>query len=528
MSRKKKRHSKERKLPETAQRSLFSSVLDENEPEEKGSHREPLFKLGKTPDKIFIGDVSSSDYLKSLRLGWISRLRTQIWELDYSEFYSKYEGTGRQPFHPAVMMGLIMYGMLKRQWSLRELENLARIDVGAWVMCGGMQPDHSTIGKFLIRHQDHLTEKFFIDSTKILAQKLKLTGGEAAIDGTVIQAAASGFRTVRAEAAKDQAKRARDHANESGGNAHAEARAEQAERAARIINERVNKSIAKGRDPKKVAIAPGEPEAVVQPQKNKTSRPSYKPSVHVRGPLITGQSVHPSSETAPIPDIVEQDRAIMNDAPAVTMLDAGYFSFGVINFFLERGDDVLIPSGKAGTNNVERKQREGKYFLKNRFKFDGERDVFICPAGQSLKRNHSGTDQSGNYVRYRGTTCAGCPLKSQCTKAKKGRTVKRYEGDDIKDAMIETLQQPRAWEQYKHRSYLAERPFAELKLRQGLQRFRRRNRSGAGLEFSLHCLAFNLGRVTGARGASSFAIFWLSDPENRPILFFLVVWPNFA
>jgi hypothetical protein len=30
-------------------------------------------------------------------------------------------------------------GILKRQWSLRELEALARCDAGAWWMCGGHQ-----------------------------------------------------------------------------------------------------------------------------------------------------------------------------------------------------------------------------------------------------------------------------------------------------------------------------------------------------------------------------------------------------
>jgi hypothetical protein len=46
------------------------------------------------------------------------------------------------------------------------LEGLARRDAGAWWLCGGHQPDHSTIGKFIVLHGEILTEEFFVGLVK--------------------------------------------------------------------------------------------------------------------------------------------------------------------------------------------------------------------------------------------------------------------------------------------------------------------------------------------------------------------------
>ncbi len=64
-----------------------------------------------------------------------------------------------------------------------------------------------------------------------------------------------------------------------------------------------------------------------------------------------------------------------------------------------------------------------------------------------------------------------------------------------KEVMAQVLEQPAARQRYARRSHLVEPVFAELKERQGLKRFHRRGLRGARLEFSLHCLAFNLKRA---------------------------------
>jgi hypothetical protein len=87
------------------------------------------------------------------------------------------------------------------------LEGLARRDVGAWWTCGG-QPGHSTIGKFSQLHAEILSEEFFVVLVKSLTSKLRLGPGPVAGDGTVVEAAASHYRLLRAEAVIEAAREA--------------------------------------------------------------------------------------------------------------------------------------------------------------------------------------------------------------------------------------------------------------------------------------------------------------------------------
>ena len=101
--------------------------------------------------------------------------------------------------------------------------------------------------------------------------------------------------------------------------------------------------------------------------------------------------------------------------------------------------------------------------------------------------------------------CAGCDLRSQCTTSKTGRKVKRYEGEELKEAMALVMRQPAARAVYHRRAVIAERPFAEIRERQGLRRFRRCGRLGATVEFALHVIAFDLKWAVNRRQGSGSA-----------------------
>jgi transposase len=60
-------------------------------------------------------------------------------------------------------------------------------------------------------------------------------------------------------------------------------------------------------------------------------------------------------------------------------------------------------------------------FGKSEFIYDAEKDLYICPQGETLRRQ--GRDYKQRSIRYaaRPSTCNVCPLKPRCTKSKKGR-----------------------------------------------------------------------------------------------------------
>src|SRR6266852_5875212 len=215
--------------------------------------REERFLSGAEGD-FFVGDQRLAEYLVANQQGWVVKLKVLVSELDYTEFYGRYKDEGgRRPIHPRVMLGLIVYGITQGKWSLRQLERLARMDLGALWMSGRVQPDHSTIGKFIQLHAQILSEQFFTTLVKQLVGKLHLSAGTVGLDGTVIAAAASHYRMLRAEALREAAL---------------------SEQAERILVERQAARELAGRAGAATLLAPQEPEAVVQPTKHGPLRPA--------------------------------------------------------------------------------------------------------------------------------------------------------------------------------------------------------------------------------------------------------------
>lgn len=477
-----------KRLPESRQPGLFPKPLPESAAPTPPPG--PVQFLLPSPEEIFIGDQPLRRYLQEHDLGWVVRLRAELLAADWSALTASYDPHGRRAIHPAVMLGLVFYGILERQSSLRALEKLARRDVGAWWLTGGLQPDHSTIGEFLRRHAAVLSEEFFVTLTRQLCRKLKLAPGTAAGDGTVIEAAASHYRLITAEAAREAAAQAPDNAR--------------AQEAATIATDRQSQRRARGEDTQKARVSPTEPEAPLQKQKNGTHRPSYKPSVltHESG-LIVGQQVDPTAEATVLPALLSQHQAVLGAPPRRTLLDAGYHTHEVLGLFASLELDLLCPAGQAASGRWTKRGPGGR-FGKEAFSYDAATDVFVCPAGHRLTPRHRARDRHGRPYRvYRGASCAACARREECTKSKTGRVLRRYDGDDLKEAMRVVLAQPAARRAYGRRRAIVEPVFAELRERQGLRRFRRYGLAGARLEFALHCAALNLKRALRLTGAFS-------------------------
>lgn len=468
-----------KRLPETRQVSLFPEPLPEAA---AAIAPEEVEFLSPSPEGIFLGEVPLRRYLEDNDLAWVIGLREELEAADLSVLFGGYDRMGRRAIHPVVVLGLILYGIMERHSSLRALEMLAKRDVCAWWLTGGLQPDHSTIGKFINQHADVLTEEFFVSLTRRLCGKLKLSAGTASGDGTVIEAAASHYRTLKADAAREAAMRAPEDAK--------------AQEAAAVAASRQASRVRHGRDPETVRVSPSEPEAVVQPLKSGVCRPSYKPSVlaHESG-LIVGQRVERSDETAAVEPMLEQHESVLGAKPRRTLLDGNYHTSGVLGLFAAWELDVLCPSGTAERGRWEKRGAKGR-FGKTAFRYDEQTDEYTCPAGRRLRYRGRSRDRQGREMRsYHGAQCAKCPLRSRCTTAKAGRVVWRYAGDALKEAMTQVLAQPAAQRAYGRRRAMVEPVFAQLRERQGLTRFMRRGLAGVRVEFALHCLAYNLKRT---------------------------------
>jgi transposase len=509
--------------------SVGAAVVASSNAERVASDVERSFR-GESDRGILIGHVELKEYLRQTEMGWVLSLDEWLRKLDLSALTTVYSKYGPDPIHPRRMLGLILYGMLVRQWSLRELETLARRDLGAWFLCNGEQPDHSTIGDFITLHAKTLgSEDWFIALVRTMVQALGLRHGVAAIDGTVIESAASRARMLSLEAARAAAEKAASEASAAPNDARAQADAERANLAAQLAQERIERREDKGTAKEGArVVAPSDPEAVQQPRKDGAMRPAYKPSICVTPErIVAGFFVDPSNEIRAVAPLTNMYGAVFGQMPDTLLVDAGYFCATVLNLAIDKDINLLCASGQAlGADDWE-KDSQTKKFSKRLFVFQPDADVYRCPAGQTLTFLSAGTDRHGTpYRYYRGTQCQDCLKRPQCTDSASGRQITRYDGDDLKEAMHSVMRQPAAKDLYRQRPGIVEPGFAELRERQNLRRFHRRGLAGVRVEFALHCIAFNLKRAGRLQAGLRMLHIYIRLHDRIWCLLFTAFWFN--
>ena len=455
------------------------------------------------PREIFLGAVRLDEHLRAMGTAEALHIRALLEEQSWEAFERQYKPGGRLPYAPQAMLGLVLYGIGKGISSLRGLERLARVDLGCMWITGGLCPDHASIGRFIQQHDAHMSGEFLERLTRSVLRVTASGVETVAGDGTVVQAAASRYRTLKQEAARAAAQAARQAAQANPDDAKLQARAAQAEQVEQTLERRAAAREAKGKPTQSTSISPVEPEAVVQPQKDKkTFAPSYKPSVLANAArVIVGWDLDPSSETTVVAPMLDQAERLGGVQSA--LFDAGYHSEAVLEATAERGIEVLCPEGQALSEDDWTRQSD-KYYPKSQFVYDPGSDSYTCPGGARLtpKDRCHGKHPRDQYIRYATPACAACPSPAQCTRGAGGRQIKRYRGDAAKEALRLAMTDPEQRRRYRQRQAMVEPVFSVLKQRQGLTRFRRRGLAGVRRELALHVMAYNLGRAI-ARGAFS-------------------------
>jgi transposase len=109
--------------------------------------------------------------------------------LDLTAFLARYEqgGPRNQPFHPAMIVKVLLYGYASGVFSSRKIARKLHEDVAFRVLAAGILPARRTIRGFRAIHLQELSE-LFVKVLK-LARELRLVKlGTVAIDGTKVKA----------------------------------------------------------------------------------------------------------------------------------------------------------------------------------------------------------------------------------------------------------------------------------------------------------------------------------------------------
>jgi transposase len=341
-----------------------------------------------------------------------------VGELDLAAFYAAYrqDGWGRPAHDPAMMVAVLLYAYAKGERSSRVIEARCVENIAYRVLAANVAPDHATIARFVVRHEQALSALF--GQVLGLCQRAGLVGsGLLAVDSTKIAANASGLanmnyeqiaREILADAiATDRAEdelygqargdelppdladptTRRQRLRAAKAELEAEWEAER-ERRAQIDRRREAHKAKTGRYPRGRAPV-NEPPASPQGRLNITdlqSRPQKTPRGFIQGynaqTVATDDQIIVAAELvcrtsdggrlAPMIDTAQTAlEAVGADPPEVVLADAGYWSAADITALQQAGMTVLVPPD-AHTRKAPSTSRQGGLYDQMRQRLDSD------------------------------------------------------------------------------------------------------------------------------------------------------------
>jgi len=143
------------------------------------------------------------------------------------------------------------------------------------------------------------------------------------------------------------------------------------------------------------------------------------------------------------------------------------------------------------TNHYPRK-REGQ-IPKSDFRYDSERDLYICPIGHHLLRVRQEPERS--QYRSNEKVCQDCPFKSGCIHSGNARLITRSAHEEARNRNIERTQTKEGKRALARRKQVVEPPFAHMKRFGGLRRLNCRTLERAHVKILGAAIAWNLKKL---------------------------------
>lgn len=425
--------------------------------------------------------------------------------------HSELSWTGRPPYNPSDILKLYIYGYLNRQRSSRGLEREAKRNVELMWLLKKLAPDFKTIADF--RKDNRVAIRGVCKEFTILCRQMDLFGREiVAIDGSKFRAVNSKKRNFNEKkfnrAIKDIEDKIDKYLDELDENDKQEEgikapSKEEIKAAIEKLKDRKDKykTLLKGmkdRGDKQVSLT--DPDSRLM-KKDWNMEVSYNVQMVVdeKHKLIVDNEVtNEGHDSHQLSKMAKKAKETLKVERLEVLADKGYYEGNEIKECEENDIEVYVPETKSKSGKSSR--NKGKYHVED-FEYDSSRDIYICPAGEELTCRGKST-KDGKLIRaYRGKVCRGCDSKRRCTTDRDGRTIYRWEHEDILEKVRDRVNKNKG--KMKMRQWLSEHPFGTIKrtmnqgymLMRGLEKVR--------TEFSLTVLAYNMKRVMNILGVKN-------------------------
>ncbi len=372
----------------------------------------------------------------------------------YEEVRDKYGFNGNESVAPPVILKMMLLLVLYNVRSERELALTIpeRLD-WLWFLEYDLDddiPNHSVLSKARTRWGVEAFRTFFERIVYQCAAAGLIDGKKLFMDSSIVQADASNNSVVKTDDLKRYLKKSYQLL---------ESRLEKEEKAK--LSEDTNQHVTKSGAANKKHISTTDPDASVSRRGKGRSKLEYQihRGVDPKCEVITTTEVTPGEvhEAQRMQALIDCHEKNTNKKVETVVGDSKY---GTIDNYLachDRGIQAHMASLEQSQTGTGR--RKG-IFSKGLFIYDYDKDIFICPAGQILKRRKY--KKKRKHYEYAATakTCNRCHLKEKCTRSKTGRTIKRHVRQDELDLMQTRAISSESKKDIRTRQHLMERSFA--------------------------------------------------------------------
>jgi len=412
--------------------------------------------------------------------------------VDFSFIYDKVapyysETTGRPPIDPVRLFKMMLIGYLFGIRSERELEKAIKPNAAfRWFLgltFNDSVPDHSTISwNRTNRFKDTSVFQDVFDEVVRVAINHRMVGGRVLItDSTHIRANANNNRytmQVVTETTQEYLSELEAAVNED--------REAQGKKPLPPAGEGKQEP-----QEKKRKVSTTDPESGFMTRKGKPEGFYYLDhrTVDHKFNIITDVFVTAGNVNDSTVYVERLERQVetfgFKETLEAVALDSGYLTPQICKSLVDKKVFAVI----AGRNAPK---SEGT-LPKEHFKYDEERNCYICPKGNVLA--YSRTNREGYREYYsKASDCATCPLGEQCTTVKQ-RKIQRHIWESYKEQVARNRQSQEGIAVYIFRSQTIERSFADAKELHGLRYCRFRGREKTQEQALMTAVAQNLKKI---------------------------------
>ena len=470
--------------------------------------------------------------------------------LDMDGFHKLYKEHGRSPYHPKMMLKVILYAYMNNIYSCRKIEKLLYRDIHFMWLSGRVKPDFITINRFRNRVKNEINEVFtqivlllrakgfisldveYIDGTKIeskankytfvwrktvernrerLMKKIKVLLSQ--IDDVIVQDKTSDMETVSFTPSMltELADELRSTFEQTSEPSTKEEKAVAREKRRQLKELEAQRDKLQEYDTHMKTLdgrnsySKTDPDATFMRMKedamrNGQTKPGNNLQISTEHQFITDFALYPNpTDTLTMIPFLKSFADRYGRSAETVVADSGYGSEENYRYMSENEMTAYVKY-----NHFHREQRprfKPDPFKAENFYYNADGDYCVCPMGQKMSRvgtRRSKTDSGyvSENARYRAVRCEGCPLRCLCFRSKGNRTVEiNHRLQRYRQTARELLISDDGRRLRGQRCIEPEAVFGQMKQVFNYRRFRHFGKDKVKMDFAFFAIAFNIRKL---------------------------------